>query len=48
MTDETLDTVVERFKPEAVVCQCGADGVSGDPHQVHSKLTLPVLKQVHV
>ena len=34
MIDETLDKVVERFKPEAIVCQCGADGVSGDPHQV--------------
>ena len=30
----TLDAVVERFKPDAIVCQCGADGVAGDPHQV--------------
>ena len=31
----TLDKVVERYKPDAIVCQCGADGVSGDPHQVN-------------
>ncbi|XP_075550374.1 histone deacetylase 8-like [Dermacentor variabilis] len=26
-----IDEVRERYKPDAVVCQCGADGLSGDP-----------------
>ena len=32
----TLDNVVRRFKPDVVVCQCGADGITGDPHKVSS------------
>ena len=30
----TLDGVVAAFKPDAIVCQCGVDGVAGDPHLV--------------
>jgi len=26
-----LNKVQETFQPEAVVCQCGADGLAGDP-----------------
>ena len=26
-----LGTVYNYFKPQAVVCQCGADGMEGDP-----------------
>jgi len=26
-----MSAVREKFSPEAVVCQCGADGIAGDP-----------------
>jgi len=26
-----MSAVHEKFRPEAIVCQCGADGVAGDP-----------------
>lgn len=26
-----MTRVKEKFRPEAVVCQCGADGIAGDP-----------------
>lgn len=26
-----LTKIQEKFQPEAVVCQCGADGLAGDP-----------------
>lgn len=28
---KVLDTVLARYQPNAIVCQCGADGLSGDP-----------------
>ena len=28
-----MDMVQTSYEPDAVVCQCGADGLSGDPHQ---------------
>ncbi len=26
-----MDSIKEAFQPDVIVCQCGADGVSGDP-----------------
>lgn len=26
-----LDKIKETYRPEVVVCQCGADGLAGDP-----------------
>ena len=30
--DSVMAQVWESFEPDAVVCQCGADGLAGDPH----------------
>ena len=34
--DGTIDKVISSFCPDVIVCQCGADGVAGDPHHAFS------------
>lgn len=48
--DWLLNSVLEKFKPDAIVIQCGADGLSGDPVGQNFNLSLKAyghcLKQV--
>ena len=39
-----MSVVREKFRPTAVVCQCGADGIAGDP-QACFNLTQQALSQ---
>lgn len=37
----------EKFDPEAVVCQCGADGLAGDPNESFNLTPLSLGKCVY-
>ncbi|XP_013383573.1 histone deacetylase 8-like [Lingula anatina] len=44
--EKVMDIVKIKFDPEAVVCQCGADGLAGDPMDSFNLTTLSLAKCV--
>ena len=43
-----LTHVREKFNPEAIVCQCGADGLAGDPMESFNLTPVALAKCVHL